>query len=262
MVRLVALLFVFAGGSSAFAQQISLPADLASKPRALWQAVMTEVYGPYDKAKKCWIGSRGAEKFCMRPHKLDKATVGGVERLFLAVGGRPASTGEGEGCHACTGNLGLLAFDNRDGQLTLVAKNGLYEESGSWGEVPAEDGFAVEKIGPDNFGWVVESGYTAQGVTGGGKEVFAIETATVLSLGYIPTFMDNCGAVINEGDKCDNYEFALTFGPKGSGVYFDALAEAAKADGLPAGSRRFDIPFDAKEKKYKSPEALENLLEM
>lgn len=259
MTRLLALFMILAFGSTVHAQQLSLPSGLAAQPRELWQVVMTGVYGPYDKAQKCWVGTRGADRFCMRPHKLDIVKSGGAERLFMAISG---SASGAETCHSCTGNLGLIVLDNKDGKLTLTAKNGLYDEAGSWGEVPAEDRFTVEKIGPDNFGWVIESGYTAQGVTGGGKEIFGIEGNTVQSLGHISTFLDNCGARADDEDKCDTYEFALSFGPKGSGQYFDAVAEAIKTDGLAPESRRFDIPFDAAEKKYKVPVALENLLEM
>lgn len=134
------------------AQDLSIQADLAQRPAKLWQAVMTGVYGPYDKARKCWIGKKDAEKFCMRPHRLNKAKVGGSVMLFLAVGGAPV---DGLGGHVTPGNLGLLVLAPKGGNLELIAQNDLYEEMGSWGAVPAEEGFKVLQIGPDNYGWVI-----------------------------------------------------------------------------------------------------------
>lgn len=247
--------------SAASAAQVTLPSNLAATPKALWQAVMTGVYGPYDARLKCWVGQNAGQRYCMRPHRLITVTQDGTDRLFMAVGGQPADSKPEDACHACSGNLGLLVFEKRGDRLVLAASNGLYEESGSWGAVPAEEGFAVEKIGPQDFAWVIESGYTAQGVTGGGKEILAVDGDRIVSLGFIPTFRDDCGAV-EEGQKCSERAYALTFGPKGSGRYYDAVAEALPGKDAAPDSRRFDVPFNGDEKKYKTPEALEQLLEM
>ena len=243
----------------ASAQTLSIPADVASKPARLWQAVMTGVYGPYDKVQKCWIGKKGTEQFCMRPHKLDTITLNGSERIFAAVGGAPIVGGED--CHSCAGNLGLLIFERAGGAFRLIASNGLFEEMGSWGSVPPEESFAVEKIGPEAYGWVIETGYTAQGVTGAGKEIFVDEGDAVDSLGAISISLDNCGAV-EDGQPCQNYAFDLKFGPGGSGRFYDAVAELTKKSDKPPGPARYDVPFDTGVKKYQPPEALETLLEM
>jgi|CXWK01.1.fsa_nt_gi hypothetical protein len=256
---LVLAVATFAISGVAAAQTVSLPADLQSNPRELWRAIMTSVYGPYDKRRRCWVGKKGNDAFCMRPHKLDTITLNGSERIFAAVGGAPIVGGED--CHSCAGNLGLLIFERAGGAFRLIASNGLFEEMGSWGSVPPEESFAVEKIGPEAYGWVIETGYTAQGVTGAGKEIFVDEGDAVVSLGAISISLDNCGAV-EDGQPCQNYAFDLKFGPGGSGRFYDAVAELTKKSDKPPGPARYDVPFDTGVKKYQPPEALETLLEM
>ena len=254
---LAALLLLTVSAAAATAQSLSLPVELATKPRELWRSVMTGLYGPYDSTRKCWIGKKGADAFCMRPHKLNRVADTGADKLFLAIGGGPVDVTV---CHVCSGNLGLIVLEKQNNKLQLVASNGLYDEVGSWSEVPPEDAFTIVKAGPDTHAWMIEAGYTAQGVTAGGKEIFAPEADKVVSLGFIATFMDNCGAV-DEGEKCENYAFDLSFKP-GDGPYYDVIAELAKGSDRPPAATRFEIPFDPSEKKYKAPAAMEALLEM
>lgn len=239
------------------AAPVKLPAALDGKPRELWRAVMTQVYGPYDATRKCWIGKKSADAYCMRPHKLDRATDNGTVKLYFAIGG---SRVDSESCHACTGNLGLLVFEKQGQDYVLAAQNGLYDEAGSWGEVPAEESFGITEVATNMHGWVIESGYTAQGITGGGSEVFSPRGTQVVSLGYIPTFLDNCGAA-EEGVKCDNYAFDLSFQP-GSTPFHDALLQKSAKSDNPPGDNRFMVPFDAASGKYAVPKALEDLLAM
>lgn len=250
------------GVGSATASNFNAPASDIDNPKQLWRDVMAHFYGPYDAGKKCWIAKEGGDDYCMRPHVLKTVSDGGDVRLFLAIGGQAADADAATGCHACSGNLGLIILEKRDGHLELLARNGLFDTTGSWGQVPPEENFAVERIGPAAYGWVIESGYTAQGVTGGGKEIFSIVDDKVVSLGSIPTYLDNCGAQEDPKAPCDSYAFDLKFGPGGSGSFYDAEAAVNAESGKPPGASQYAIPFNTKTNKYETPKELDDLLAM
>jgi len=242
----------------AMAEGLSVPEDIAAKPARLWGEVMTAFYGPYDKKLKCWVAMHEGKRMCMRPHRLARSVEGGQERIHLAIGNVDVG---GAGCHGCAGNVGFVVMGRNGDRFDTIAQGDLYHEMGSWGVPPPEEGFRLEKIGPDAYGWVVEMGYTGQGVTGMGSEIFAAEGVEVRSLGYVASFLDTCGAV-PEGEPCTTIAYDLTFGPEGQGRYFDIAATASKDMTDTEIERRFVVPYDAAKRKYVAPEAMSSALGM
>jgi hypothetical protein len=249
-------LLVFAALPAA-AKTLALSADIAGNDKALWKAVMTGLYGPYDGKRKCWVGKAESGPACMRPHRLQRISTDDGEQLFLAIGSVPE---EGGDCHACSGYMGLVLFAEQDGgSYQLAAQNSLYEDFGSFGVIPAEESFSVEQIGPDTYAWVIESGYTGQGVTSMGKAIYAARDGKIVNIGYIPYFLDDCDT---GNQPCPTYEFGVSFQQDTGDTYYDVLLDLAEGSTVPDAGKRFEIPFDAGAGQYKVPEALSSLMSM
>lgn len=209
-----AALLHFAG--SAFAA--SIPAEAAQAPKVLWRLVMEGYYGPYDKALKCWTARIAEDRVCMRPHRLDQVSIGGVNHLFLAIGGaRIGDDGQPQSAHVDSGMLGLIVLRQNGATLRLVAKNDLHTPFGSFGQVPSEESFAVREIGPDDaYGWVATDGWIGQGHMLTSATIFAPVGDKVVNIGNIPDHYDNSGncengKVIGSDVACTDYSSELIF---------------------------------------------------
>ncbi|MDF1607110.1 hypothetical protein PZ897_02865 [Hoeflea sp. YIM 152468] len=239
----------------------SIPSSAVENPKAFWAAVMEEFYGRYDKRLKCWVGSGGSGKICMRPHLL--ASVPGAAGLthYVAMSGyAPTSDGGRADCHACSGKLGLVMLRGESTHLTLVARNSLAEDAGSWGATPSEEAFRVVRLGQGNHGWLMESGYTGQGYTEGGVTVFAAIGDKIVDLGFIPTHSDNGGTCGDGIGPCYVHTYEILTDPdKTTAAFGDLLArkvESTNAD-APAMVR---VPFAQDELKYVAPDCLDAAL--
>lgn len=244
-----ALLALFAA-APAFADKAAgfrFSAQKAGDRKALWAAVMTHFYGPYDKVGKCWPASGKNDDICMRPLRLDSE--GG--QLFLIASGSK----QGSDCHACSGFIGLIVLGRSGGDLILDASNTLVEGAGAWGSAPGEAEFSVRRLSTTTHGWTMRTGYTAQGITTGGEVIYGIEDGKVVDLGYIPTFVDTCGY---DPAKCHSYDFDLDLVP-GSGAAYDVELTVAADSDRPPGEATVRIPFDVAKKKYELPAALDFL---
>ena len=203
------------------------PADAAKNPKTLWRLVMEGYYGPYNKAKKCWVATLDGEQVCMRPHRLDQAVIHGANHLFLVIGGTVlGDDGEPQQSHADAGALGLIILKADGPSLTLVAKNDLHSAFGTSGAVPAEDQFELRQIGPDDtYGWLATNGWMSQGHLITSATIFTARGENIVSLGDIPNHYDNqgnCenGKTINDGKPCTDYSAALTFDTSGKSSRF------------------------------------------
>ncbi|MGB3502358.1 MAG: hypothetical protein WBA44_12090 [Mesorhizobium sp.] len=217
---------------------------------------MTGLYGPYDKKLKCWIGKFDGDRICMRPHKLVSQSIDGAERVYMVIAGAQTPAQE---CHACGGNVGFVVLEKRGDRLELVAANDLYHETGSWGRAPDEEAFNFVRLGPKEYGWTMDFGYTGQGVTMGSVEVFAPVDAQVKSLGGIMTIFDDCAAY-GDGRPCDSYSFDLSFDETGQGRYYDAVLTLAADSEKPDIGDRFVVPFVADKGEYVAPSEVRQLL--
>jgi len=247
--------FLLCTGQTAFAADLSMPSADAADPKIFWRTVMTGLYGPYDARQKCWIGKVGAEAYCMRPHKLQTVEVKGRKQHHIAMGGRKVG---GQDCHACAGAMGLAVLEDDGTTVKLAAANSLAEEFGSWGKVPPEESFVLVETGADNHGWLIESGYTAQGITMAGSSVYGRKAGEIVNLGDIRTSYDDCGY---KPDACRSIDFDLTFTPAAGRQHYDIEARLAPDSGKVEAGDRFDIPFDETAGRYVQPEAMSGALE-
>lgn len=183
-----------------------IPVETAKDPKTLWRLVMGDYYGPYDKARKCWVATLDGQQVCMRPHRLDEASIHGTNHLFLVIGGTVlGDDGEPQQSHADAGALGLIILKADGPSLKLVARNDLHTPFGTFGAVPVEDQFELRQIGPDDtFGWLATNGWMGQGHHITSATIFAARGEDIVSLGDIPNHYDNhgnCenGKTINDG---------------------------------------------------------------
>ncbi len=234
----------------------SIPSSAASDPKAFWGAVMQEFYGSYDKQLKCWIGG-DAENLCMRPHMVATVADDGVAKHLVAMAGYAiGSDGSHAECHACTGKLGLVMLQETGEHLTLLSRNSLADDAGSYGTVPPEEAFRVVRLGQGNYGWLMEFSYTGQGYTEGGVQVYGAIGDRVLDLGFISTHADNRGTCGDGLGECYVYSYEILTDPAASEVPFaDLLARKVESTKATApGSVR--IPFSHDDLKYVQPEDL------
>ncbi len=217
MIASVACLFSVTTGTRA----ATIPVEAVSQPKILWRLVMEDFYGPYDRHQKCWISHIGGDTICMRPHRLDQVSVGGINHYFLVIGGnRLDENGMPQQSHADAGVMGLIIFKDNGRNLKLVAKNDLHAAIGSFGSIPAEEQFAVREIGPnDTYGWIAESGWMGQGITITYSGIFVAIGDTIADLGSLPSHYDNSGncengKVIGSGEPCSDYSATIMFDPQ------------------------------------------------
>jgi hypothetical protein len=236
----------------------NIPSELARDDRQLWRRAMAEFYGRYDKRQKCWIGKAKGTSWCMRPHTLNRVSAGDATFYYLAVGGH--KPGEDNACHACAGALGLFVLSDAKAQMAIVARSEKFMDFGSWGRVPAEENFAVQRLGqPGNFAWVIENGWSGQGVTVTWTDMFGILGGEVKNLGQLPrSFSDegNCenGINVSTREKCSAVNFEAVYeADKTSEAFASILLKGSGTlKGQPfAGTYRVD--FDPATLTYPAP---------
>lgn len=254
---LATLILSALGFASALAA--SIPADAAKDPKTLWRKVMEDYYGPYDRAKKCWVATLHGEHVCMRPHRLDQISIRGANHLFLVIGGTVlGDDGEPQQSHADAGALGLIILKTAGPSLKLVAKNDLHSAFGTFGAVPAEDQFELRKIGPDDsYGWLATSGWMGQGHNITSVSIFTARGEEIVRLGDIPNHYDNqgnCenGKTINDGKPCTDYSAELSFdaSDNGSRFYPVIMKVAGSREGATL-DQTFATTFDEQSFTYK-----------
>lgn len=260
----LALLGASLVGPAATALAAPLPAATASQPKTLWKLVMEGYYGAYDKALKCWTARIGEDRVCMRPHRLDQVAIGGVNHLFLVIGGsRLGDDGQPQQSHADSGVLGLIVLKQDGDALTLVASNDLHSPFGSFGSVPAEDAFAIREIGPDEtHGWVATDGWMGQGHMITSATIFAPVGDKVVSIGNIPDHYDNSGncengKVIGSDTPCTDYSAELIFdsADKASRFFPVIVKVTGSREGVPI-DKAFTTRFDPGSFTYSKIEGL------
>ena len=230
-----------------------IPSAAAASPKQFWRAVMEHFHGGYDRSRKCWIGTMEGARQCMRPHRLDTVSAGGVTRHYVVTGGYEI-TGEGGPveCHVCTGSLGLIVLQEAGKWLELVARDSLAEKAGSWGRIPPEDSFRLREIGDGRHGWTMETGWMGQGYVLGSVIVYGVSGSDVIQLGHIPVHADNSGACGEGMDRCFEHSYELVFAPVPGAAYYDiVLRKISSEPGDPEG---FRVPFDEEALKYQLPE--------
>ncbi|MEP3439619.1 MAG: hypothetical protein ABJN75_22945 [Hoeflea sp.] len=239
----------------------SIPSAVADDPKAFWGAVMEEFYGSYDKRRKCWFGTVGSEKLCMRPHLVSTVSINNTPVHFVAMAGYAQDSDGGRAeCHGCSGKLGLVVLQQTNERLAVVARNGLADDVGSWGTVPPEEAFRVVGLGPGNHGWLMEFYYTGQGYTEGGVGVFGAIGDRIVDLGFISTHSDNEGTCGEDLGVCYRHSYEILTDPAASGARFGDLIARKLESTNAAAPETIRIPFAEQELKYQMPAALEAAL--
>lgn len=264
LASLTALVVLGAFHASSSAAAAPIPADAAQQPKILWRSVMEDYYGPYNKAKKCWVARLDGQRVCMRPHRLDQIAIHGVNHLFLVVGGTVlGDDGQPMEAHVDSGALGLIVLKTAGDTLKLVAKNNLHEPFGTFGTVPAEDQFAFREIGPDEtYGWVATSGWMGQGHVISSAKIFAARGKEIAAIGDIPNHYDNSGncengKVLGSDKPCTDYSAELSFdmSDKSSRFYPIIMKVKGTREGV-ALDQTFTTTFDSARSSYKPIEGL------
>lgn len=243
---------------SSIASAASIPADAAGQPKVLWRLVMETYYGAYDKDLKCWTARLDAEHVCMRPHRLDQVDIGGVNHLFLTIGGsKLGEDGQPLQAHVDSGALGLIILKASGDTLKLVAKNDLHRPFGTFGGVPAEDQFAVREIGPnETYGWVATDGWMGQGHVITSATVFAAVGDKVVSIGNFPNHYDNSGncengKVIGGDVACTDYSAEILFdSTDGASRFFPVIMKVAGTREGVTLDQAFTTKFDPNKFSY------------
>jgi hypothetical protein len=235
-------------------QGTSISSALVGKPTEFWAAFMSEFYGAYDKTKKCWTSKYQGKDYCMRPHKLDVVGAEGNKWLFAAIGGEQLDeNGEPVSCHACSGAMGLFVLSEAGSTLGIVAKNGLYEDFGSWSTVPDADQVAVRRLGPGgSYGWVISTGETHFGKTTGYYNLYGVVGDAIVSLGTIPAHFDDQGSCDNK--RCSDYSFELIVDASSGDQLFYPLV--LRASGERKGrlfNNTYRLAFDKSSLRYRIP---------
>jgi hypothetical protein len=203
------------------------------------QAVLTMLnaaYGPYNPAVKGWVAAHEGLTYTF--HVLDQRTVSTPygERLYVLTAGDAPE----EAAHATPGLLGAFIGVEHDGGIHTIASARALP-FGGWGRAP--DTFAFQQFGPDAyFGWIIDSGYTAQGHTSMSKTMLLPYGKKVSERGSLTT--------------CDE-DFSLAVDTTSTGVKVYPLIATIKHAGKSRKGRATTvrIPFDGKTFTYRSPKA-------
>ena len=233
------------------AQAWALDADAATKQ------LMQEQYGAYSAGAKGWPAKSDGVAFVMKVIQSRKVSTPYGERLYVFAAGDMASKDAG---HVSPGLAGAFVLEEKDGKVSLVAgiKNMTY---GAFGTAP--DKVSLVQLGPDHYyGWVYESGYTAQGYTSSYNDVLAPRGKSVAKLAGIVSHLDNEGAKpCDEKEtkaECENLEYALKVDTVRSDVKVYPLI--VTRTGIKAGKKTKPevtrVEFDEKKWKYTLPETL------
>lgn len=264
MLRLICsgLMFILLATISVRAETLtSIPAASVEDPKSFWRATMEEFYGRYDKRRKCWIGQRSGETLCMRPHLLSVVREKDEDTIYVAMSGYAVTPEGGHAdCHACGGKLGLVKLRPGGDRLALIARNDLSTNAGAWGRTPPEEAFRLVRLGPDNYGWLMEFYYTGQGYTEGGVGVFGAIGDRIVDLGFISTHSDNQGTCGDGLGECYTHSYEILTDPESATDRFGDLIARKIESPNPDAPSTVRIPFSQSELKYLTPDALQAAL--
>jgi hypothetical protein len=204
------------------------------------QAVVTMLnaaYGPYNSTVKGWVAVHEGITYTVRVLDQRKVSTPYGERLYVLTAG---DAPEEEAAHATPGLLGAFIGVETDGGIHTIASARALP-FGGWGRAP--ETFAFLQFGPDAyFGWIIESGYTAQGHTSISKTMLLPYGKTVSARGSVTT--------------CDE-DFTLAVDTTATGVKVYPLVATIKHAGTSrkGWTTTVRIPFDGKAFTYRSPKA-------
>lgn len=152
--------------------------------------VMKDAYKEYSESELCYLATKetesGTNQYCVSLYAneavLNEEKEGHYKTYYLAVGDNF------EKAHVFQDNVGLIIEDNGEGFESNVIAQELFIDAGSSGYAPTD--YKFHKIGFNSYGFVTETGDTAQGVSQGGIMVVGDHNGKIFD-SYIPTFYDD-----------------------------------------------------------------------
>lgn len=244
---------------------VEMPGDVASPVTGLdgggVRTFLVTQYGELAQLSGDWPGTPVAEdlgtdaasrEVCAR----EAMGTPDMPAELVAVCGVPDDAG-----HATTARIDLFLLQ-ADGDTVTAAARAHMDGFGSTGDVAGVD---VRRFGPRLYGFVVEDGYTAQGITIGNTSLVLPEGDGFKVAASLRSSLDNLGAMAGcaERDDCaPDTAYDLTFDLAIDDRNADAVAwplrvrEAGEACGRRV-ERTHMVPFDAARATWTVPDALQ-----
>ncbi|WP_124644083.1 MULTISPECIES: hypothetical protein [Aquitalea] len=168
------------------------------------------------------------------------------------------SAGEGMDSFAASGISRLLCFVLQDGQFVLQTEKQL--EMGTNGMAAAA---RVVQLGPQEWGWVMQSAYTQQGYSASTVEFFHAVASDIRSMGRLTEQADNNGVCADAaGAGCPavtdlqvRWQWLQQAGQPVGRFYPLDISWQGRIDGKPVSGRRQLLP-DANSGNYPFPPSL------
>jgi hypothetical protein len=129
-------------------------------------------------------------------------------------------------CHACAPVISATVFAQTEGRWRIEGAEPALGASGGWGR-PGQ--VKIEKVGPDAYALITESGFTGQGETSSLATVYVMQPGgRFKQAANIDTHGDNGGNC--DTDKsgsvpyaCYDYSATYTFRPNGAQPFYDLV---------------------------------------
>jgi hypothetical protein len=169
-------------------------APVARAPDQLPAAVtdgLTATFGGYDADRHCWrVTGRdggGEVRSCIGVVRTDRVSALDGPRLYLLLNGAAE-----EPCHVCEGLVAFAVFDTR-AEPRMLAHGGPTPD-GSFAEPTDPQHVKLHRLGFTTWGWIEESGYTAQGETDSTYTVWLPRGQRVITAGVLTASRSNLGS--------------------------------------------------------------------
>lgn len=149
----------------------------------------------------------GDTKFSSKLLFLDSITVKGVKQLYVITSSRP--DGDEFVCHSCAPLEEVFIFEKDAPAWRLIYRK-IFDQVGSFGESPE---FTLKKLGTDSYGFLINPGFTGQGIEEQSIGMYSYYQAEFKSILTIPEVaMDNKGACDDKvPGSCWGYDYTLIF---------------------------------------------------
>jgi hypothetical protein len=198
--------------------------------------LLNAAYGPSNAHATGWVTAYDGITYTVRVLDQRQVSTPYGERVYALMGGDAQEDFAG---HVTPGIIGAFIGVVHNGSVQAIAS--VKALPFGWGKAPER--FAFQQFGPDAYyGWIIESGYTAQGRTSMSKTLLLPYGKTVSERGSFTT--------------CDA-DFTLAVDTTAPGVKVYPLLATIQHAGTAREGRTTTvrIPFDAKAFRYRAPEA-------
>lgn len=203
-------------------------------------AVMDAAYGRYNPKAKGWQLQHDGLLYTFRILEQKVIPTADGDRLYVLAGG---DAREEDAAHVTSGLIGAFVVGEVNGKLKLSA-GAKALPYGGWGKAPTQ--FQFKQLGPDyQYGWLVESGYTAQGLTSVAQSILLPAGGKVSEIGTLMV--------------CDK-ELEVSVDTNAMGSRLSPLVVKIKPfeAGRKAKVKTVTVPFDDKSGKYRLPKELQS----